>query len=56
MIPSMIWFFGTYSVNTDFSDFHPHNVVTQAYFFHIKRSIVPLPASSVFSLACEKQL
>jgi hypothetical protein len=56
MIPSMIWLFGTYSVNTDTSDFFPHNVVTWVYFFHIKRSIVPFAASFVFSLACEKQL
>jgi hypothetical protein len=56
MIPSMIWLFGTYSVNTDTSDFFPHNVVTCAYFSHIKRSMVHFAASFVFSLACEKQL
>jgi hypothetical protein len=36
MIPSMTWLFGTYSVNTDTSDFFHHNVVTWAYFFHKK--------------------
>jgi hypothetical protein len=56
MIPSMVWLFGTYFVNTDTSDFVPHNVVTWAYCFHIKRSIVPFAGSFVFSLACEKQL